>query len=161
MKASMFAKFDGLPGDSEDGKHKEWIDLLSWSWGVSQSANTHLAKGGGRAQASVGDLSLVKHVDKATPDLMKACLTGKHFPWVKLACTKAGGDENFDFVKIQMDDVVISSVSTGGHGGEDSMTESVSLNFAKVSYTYAEQAADGSEGAKGEAKFDIRAGETF
>ena len=159
MKPSMFIKFDGIDGECEDDDHKGWIDILSWSWGMSQSANTHMGGGGGQAQASVQDLSAVKFVDKSTPGLMHSCLVGKHIAKAELHCTKASGDNKaLEYIIIKMDDVIISSVSTGGSGGEDRMTENVSLNFAKVEYQYTVQTKEGSAGSKPNVKWDIKAG---
>jgi len=159
MKPSMFIKIQDHPGESEDDDHKEWIDVLSWSWGMSQSANTHMGGGGGQSQASVQDMSVVKFVDKSSPALQGSCLNGKHIPKAELHCTKAGGDNKaLEYIKIVMEDVIISSVSTGGSGGEDRMTENVSLNFAKVEYHYTVQTVKGGAGAKPNSKWDIKAG---
>ncbi|HEY7575111.1 MAG TPA: type VI secretion system tube protein Hcp, partial [Thermoanaerobaculia bacterium] len=32
-KTDYFLKIDGIEGESQDGKHKGEIDVLSWSWG--------------------------------------------------------------------------------------------------------------------------------
>ena len=47
------------------------------------------------------------------------------------------------------------SVSSGGSGGEDRLTENISLNFAKFDYKYVPQNADGTGGADMEFGFDI------
>lgn len=159
MKPSMFIKIDGHDGEGEDDDHKGWIDILSWSWGMSQSANTHMGGGGGQSQASVQDLSFVKFVDKSTPALMDSSLVGKHIAKAELHCTKASGDNKaLEYIIIKMDDIIISSVSTGGSGGEDRMTENVSLNFAKVEYQYTVQTKQGAAGAKPKLVWDIKAG---
>ena len=95
MKPSMFLKVQDHPGESEDTDHKAWIDVLSWSWGMSQSANTPMGGGGGTCQASVQDLAVVKFVDKSTPALMHASQTGMHVSKAELQCrvplTRRGG----------------------------------------------------------------------
>lgn len=163
MKPSMFIKMGDIKGECEDDQHKGtdgWIDVLSWSWGMSQSANTHMGGGGGQAQASVQDMSVVKFVDKSSPDIQKACLAGTHLASATLECTKAtGGDSpHMVYIKIVMTDVIISSVSTGGSGGEDRMTENVSLNFAKVEYEYTPQTDAGGKGTAGKSIWNIRQG---
>lgn len=159
MKPSMFIKIDGIPGESEDDDHTAWIDILSWSWGMSQSASTHTGGGGSNAQASVQDVSFVKWVDKATPAIMHCCVSGKHIAKAELHCTKAGGDNKaLEYIIIKMDDVIISSVSTGGSGGEDRLTENVSLNFAKVDYQFTVQTKEGAAGAKPKMQWDIKKG---
>ena len=42
-----------------------------------------------------------------------------------------------------MNEVIVTSVSTGGSGGEDRLTENVSLNFAKFKFEYKPQQAEG------------------
>jgi type VI secretion system secreted protein Hcp len=157
----MFIKVQDHDGESEDEDHKGWIDILSWSWGMSQSATTHIGGGGGQAQASVQDISFVKWVDKSTPALMYSCCVGKHIPKAEIHCTKASGNDKggeLQYIVIKMDDVIISSVSTGGSGGEDRLTENVSLNFAKVEYQYTVQTAQGGAGAKPKVTWDVKAG---
>lgn len=161
MKPSMFIKIENHPGESEDEDHKGWIDILSWSFGMSQSANAHMGGGGGHAQASVQDISIVKFVDKSTPALMHSSLSGKHIPSAELHCTKATGEDKggaLPYMVIKMNDVIISSVSTGGSGGEDRMTENISLNFAKFDYQYTVQTAAGGKGSKPKVEWDIKAG---
>ena len=162
MKPSMFLKVQDHPGESEDTDHNEWIDILSWSWGMSQSANAQMGGGGGVAQASVQDLSCVKFCDKSTPALMHTCLTGKHIGKAELQCTKATGSDKggaLAYIVMVMEDIIISSVMTGHSSGADRMTESVTLNFAKVSYKYTVQTADGGEGETPTVEWNIKLGE--
>lgn len=142
MAVDMFLKIGDIKGESSDAKHKEEIDVLAWSWGLSQSGSMHSGGGGGGGKASVQDLSFTKWVDKASPNLMKFCCSGKHFPSATLVVRKAG-DKPLEYLKVTMEDVLISSVSTGGSGGEDRLTESVALNFAKVKVSYQAQGKDG------------------
>ena len=113
---------------------------------MSQSGTTHMGGGGGSGKVSVQDLSFTKYVDKASPDLMLACCNGKHYDEVLLTVRKAG-ENPVEYLKIKMNEVIISSLSTGGSGGEDRLTENVTLNFAKVAVDYAEQTKTGAKGA--------------
>ncbi len=159
MKPSMFIKIDSHDGESEDDDHSGWIDILSWSWGMSQSANAHMGGGGSNAQASVQDVNFVKWVDKSSPALMHSCLVGKHILKAELHCTKSGGDNKaLSYIVGKFDDVIISSVSTGGSGAEDRLTENVSLNFAKVEWEYVVQTKEGGAGAKPKLTWDIKKG---
>jgi len=161
MSMDMFFTIDGIKGESSDGSHKEAIDVLAWSWGLSQSATTHMGSGGGSGKVNVQDLSFTKYIDKSTSDLMNACFTGKHLKNAKLTVRKAGGDAPLEYLKITLDDVIVSSVSTGGSGGEDRLTENVVLNFAKVTIEYDPQSSSG--GGKGalRATWDIPANKKF
>ena len=143
MAMDMFIQIGALKGESKDAVHKEKTDVLAWSWGMSNSGSAHVGGGAGAGKVNVQDLSFTKYVDKTTPDLMLAACNGKHFPDALLIVRKAG-EKPLEYIKIKMTDVLISSVSTGGSGGEDRLTENVTLNFAKVSFIYKPQKADGS-----------------
>ena len=104
----------------------------------------HAGGGGGAGKANVQDLSFTKYIDKASPNLMKMCCSGKHYPEALLTVRKAG-DKPLEYLTVKMEDVLISSVSTGGSGGEDRLTENVTLNFAKVKVSYQPQKKDGSK----------------
>jgi len=144
----MFIKIDKIDGESKDGKHGKEIDVLAWSWGMSQSGTTHVGSGAGAGKASVQDLSFTKYVDSSTHALMASCTKGTHIAKANLVVRKAG-DKPLEYIKVEMEDVIVTSVSSGGSGGEDRLTENVTLNFAKVKYEYFPQAKDGSgEAAK-------------
>lgn len=154
MAVDMFAKFDGIEGEAVDSTHKGEIDVLSWSWGVSQSGTAHMGAGGGAGKASVQDLSMTKYVCKASPELIKRTCNGKHIPSVVLTVRKAG-EKPLEYLVITLTDVLITSVSTGGSGGEDRLVENVTLNFAKVKVEYTEQAKDGSKGKTVSSEYNI------
>ena len=154
MAVDMFLKLGDVKGEAQDAKHKDEIDVLAWSWGLSQSGSTHLGPGGGAGKVSVQDISVTKYVDAASPNLVKFCCTGKHFDNAVLTVRKAG-DKPLEYIKLTMKEVLISSISTGGSGGEDRLTENLTLNFASFKLEYTPQKADGSPGSAIEALWDI------
>lgn len=155
MAVDIFLHLDKIKGESVDDKHPGKIDVLQWSWGMSQSGTTHLGPGGGSGKVNVQDISLTKYVDMATHDLLKHCATGTHIADGELIVRKAGATP-LEYLKIKMTDIIISSYSTGGSGdGMDRVMETVTLNFAKYEVTYASQKNDGSKGPEGKAGFDI------
>jgi type VI secretion system secreted protein Hcp len=155
MAVDMFMKIDDLKGESHDGHgHKDQIDVLAWSWGMSQSGTTHLGTGGGAGKVSVQDISFTKYIDKSSTNLMMSCCKGTHYKKAELFVRKAG-DNPLEYLTITMEDVLISAVSTGGSGGEDRLTENVTLNFAKFVAEYKAQKPDGSGEAGVFAKFNI------
>jgi type VI secretion system secreted protein Hcp len=143
MAVDMFIKIDGIDGESKDSAHKGEIDVLAWSWGVSNSGSMHIGGGGGAGKANIQDLSLTKWVDKGSCALMLHSCNGKHIPKAVLTVRKAG-DKPVEYIIVTIEDILVTSVSTGGSGGEDRLTENVTLNFAKVKVEYKEQAKDGS-----------------
>lgn len=146
MAVDMFLNIEDkkVKGESRDKTHKDTIDVLAWSWGMSQSGTMHSGGGGGAGKVSVQDISITKTVDRSSPDLQKACCAGSHFKNAKLIVRKAGGNP-LEYLVIMMEGVLVSSISTGGSGGEDRLTESVTLNFGKVKVQYQPQKEDGSK----------------
>jgi len=155
MAFDAFMKIDDLKGDSLDAKHPGEIQVLSWSWGMSQSGSTHQGPGGGSGKVNVQDLSFTKYIDDATPNLLKFCCSGNHFKQALLSVRKAGGKDAVDYLKITLKDIIISAVSTGGSGGEDRITEHVTLNFGKFDVTYTPQTATGTAGASKSVTWNI------
>ena len=145
MAVDMFLKIDTVDGESRDSKHSKEIDVLAWSWGMSNSGSAHVGGGAGAGKVNVQDLSVTKYVDSSSPKLMKACADGSHFDEATLTVRKAGGNP-VEYIKVKMTEVFVTSVSTGGSGGEDRLTENVSLNFAKVNVDYTPQDAKGAAG---------------
>jgi type VI secretion system secreted protein Hcp len=145
MAVDMFIKIDDVVGESQDDKHGKEIDVLAWSWGMSQSGTFHTGGGGGGGKVSVQDLSFTKYIDKSSANLMQYCSSGSQYKEAKLTVRKAGGKEPLEYLIITMTDVLVSSVSTGGSGGEDRLTENVTLNFGAVKVDYQAQKPDGSK----------------
>jgi type VI secretion system secreted protein Hcp len=142
MAVDMFLKIDGVKGESLDHKHAGEIDVLAWSWGMSNAGTAHMGGGAGAGKVNVQDLSFTKHIDFSSTNLQLACCSGKHFTEALLTVRKAG-DKPLEYLKITVNDVMVTSVSTGGAGSEDRLTEHVTLNFAKVKVEYQKQKADG------------------
>jgi type VI secretion system secreted protein Hcp len=155
MAVDMFIKIDGIKGEATDKDHKDEIDVLAWSWGESNSGSMSTGGGGGSGKVAVQDLTITKWLDKASPELMKACASGKHIKEAILVVRKAGG-KPLEYLKITMSDLLVSSISTGGSGGEDRLTENTSFNFSAIKFEYVEQKADGSPGANFPFKYDAK-----
>ena len=160
MAVDQFIKIEGVDGESKDHKHAGEIDVLAWSWGMSQSGTTHMGGGSGAGKVNVNDVSFTKYIDKSTHALMLSCCNGKHHGEALLTVRKAG-ENPVEYLKITMTDLIITSVSTGGSGGEDRLTENVTLNFAKVKVEYTEQDAKGKGTAPKIMGWDIAKGEKF
>jgi len=135
MAFDAFLKLDGIAGESTDNKHKGEIEVLSFSWNIKQSIATSDGGGAGTGKAQVSDFSIVKHIDKSSPVLMVAVCTGQHIRdgmfTVEDPRAARGGKGGEAFLKIKLNDILISSFQTGG-GGTDQPMDQVSLNFAKI-----------------------------
>jgi len=155
MTVDMFLKIEGVTGESADDKHPGEIDVLAFSWGMSQSGSMHVATGGGSGKVAVQDLSVTKWLDKASNVLAAKCCSGKHFTKATLVARKAG-DTPVEYYKVTMEEVIVTSVSTGASQGEEMQTETVSLNFAKFKVEYTPQKGTGAKGAGNELGWDIQ-----
>jgi type VI secretion system secreted protein Hcp len=155
MFMNMGSNIKGETMDDAQSKNND-IDVLAWSWGMSQSGTTHMGSGGGAGKVNIQDLSFTKYIDASSPALQLHCCLGKHIPKCTLLVRKAG-DKQQKYLEIAMDEVIVTSVSTGGSGGQDRLTENVTLNFAKVTFEYFKQATDGSTKSAGSLKYDIAA----
>ncbi len=147
MAMDMFLKIEPIKGETRDKDASKvgTIDVLAWSWGMSNSGTTHVGGGGGAGKVNVQDLSLTKYIDSASPSLQLACCNGKHFDEATITVRKAG-ETPLVYLTIKMTEVLVTSVSTGGSGGEDRLTENVSLNFSKVEVNYTPQDKSGKGG---------------
>jgi type VI secretion system secreted protein Hcp len=143
MAVDMFMKLDGLTGETKDAKQPGAIDVLAWSWGLSNSGSFHMGGGGGSGKANFQDLSFTKYVDSASNALMLAAANGDHIKTALLTVRKSGGKAPLEYIKLTLKKVLVTSVSTGGSGGEDRLTENVTLNFAEMAFSYIEQKDDG------------------
>ena len=155
MAFDCFLQIDGIQGESTDDAHTDWIELLSYSHGVSQPG------GGARSTAGAGapgrcehsDFSVVKALDKASPKLALFCCSGKHIDKVTIELCRATGDKQ-KYMEYAMENVVISSVRPGGsaQGGDSLPLEEVTFNYGKIEWVYTE-----TDHATGKKKGDVKA----
>ncbi len=154
MALDIFLDLDGIKGEAQDKTHKDKIDILAWSWGASQSGTTHTGSGSGSGKVAVQDLSITKYIDKASATLMLHCCNGKHISKGTLIVRKAG-ENPVEYIKVELKDIIVTHVSLGGSGGEDRLTENITLNFREFKYVYTTQDKSGGKGAAPEAAWNI------
>jgi len=157
MAVDFFLQMDPIKGESNDTKHKDQIDVLSWSWGASQTGTFGSGSGGGAGKVSFQNLHFTHYVDRASADLMQACATGQHIDKAILTVRKAGGKDALEYLKITMEDVIVTSVQPGGSTGDERIVESVSLDFRKFNEEYTVQTDKGGSGATSHFAWDIAA----
>lgn len=143
MAVDMFIKIGDIKGESTDVKHKNEIEVVSWHWGVNQTAAPHVGSGAGAGKVTVRELTISKHIDVASPKLFLTCSEGRHLAEAKLSVRRAGMS-SFDFFTIAMKDVIVTAVLMDGT--EEGLTESVSLAFNQVTVSYTPQGASGQPG---------------
>lgn len=159
MASDMFLKIDGIKGESTDADHKEWMEIESFNWGVSQPASSVVSTAGGGTvgRASFGDLAVTKMLDSASPNIALASASGQHIKEVVIELCRSAGEKRVKYMEYKMEDVIISSVSVGGGTG-GFPTESVAFNYAKINWTYTKQErAGGGGGGNVAAGWDLKA----
>ena len=153
-----YLKIEDIEGESQSNEHPGAIDILSWSWGASNTAGYSTTGGGGSGKVSMQDFSITKYVDKATPKLFLNCATGKPTARLELVMelpSRDGGAPT-PYMTFILNDVFVTSVSVGGAAGEDRMTETITLNFTKIEMKYYERLADGGVAPPVTANFDLK-----
>jgi type VI secretion system secreted protein Hcp len=161
MAIDYFLKIDGVSGESLDAKHKGEIEVQSWSWGEANPVGPAGPGGGaGAGKVQMQDLNFTAGLSTASPTLMLACASAKHFKSAVLSARKAGKGQ-VEFLTFSLSDVLVSAYQTGGAEGEVVPTDSVSLNFAKIQMEYKQQKADGSLGASIKVGWDVKQNKQF
>ena len=139
MAFDGFLKIDGIEGESTDGKHGKWIEILSYNFSFSQPAGGSASSGGARTKErlNISDFSIVKTIDKASPKLLLACAKGDHIANVAIELCRNSGDK-LKYAEYKLSDVLVSSVRPGGsaQGGEALPLEEVSFNAGKIEFIY-------------------------
>ena len=156
MASDIFAKIGDIKGESTDDKHKDEIEILSFSWGVanSQTITGGAGGGGGVGKASFHDMVFTHGIDKASPSLLRACATGVHIKEATITHRKAGKGQQ-EFLIIKMNDVIVTSVALNDASGGSS--ENVGLAFGQVDFAYSPQKPNGQLDAAIHFKYDIKA----
>jgi type VI secretion system secreted protein Hcp len=160
MAIDAFLKFEGkdIPGESVVKGHEGELEIQSFSFSASNPGSRHSATGGGVGKGEPGDMVLTHFSDKSGPMLLLCCCSGEHIPKATLYVRKAGGEEAVTYMEIEMTDILISSYSTGGASGGETM-DSFSLNFAKINFIYRPQSRTGEAEPDVTQGWDIAAGE--
>jgi len=154
MASDFFLKIGDLKAESQDDKFKEWIDVLAWSWGASQPGDMHGGGGGGAGKVNVQDFSFTKKMDISSTKTLLALCNGKHFGKVEFKARKAG-EKPFIYLEYTFDEAILTSYSTGGSGGEETITENISIQFRAFKMKYSQQSKTGGNAASDEIKYDI------
>lgn len=133
----VYIKFPDIEGESVHEAHKDEIDVLAWSWGLSTDGRN----------ACIEDIKLTKFTDKASPILLMNIARGIVYPTVILSMHQSDtGGGHADYIKILMERAEVSAIDISHAGADDRPTETYSLNFEKITFEYTPQNADGSNG---------------
>ena len=133
---NIYIQITGITGESTDSAHDDWIEVLSYSHGVSQPTSSDGSRSTGRAEHQ--DFTITKELDKASPKLALYCCNGTYIEEVNIQLCQADGDKR-KFMEFVLTDVIVTSVIPNGYAGsEDRPVEEVSFAYGRIDWTYTE-----------------------
>ena len=136
--SDIFAKIGDIKGESPDDKHKDQIEVLSWSWGVTGAQR--------KTPLCPHEFTINKSLDRSTPPLISATAQGTVFPQASVSVRKAGSLEE-DYLTITLTNAVITSYDSKMVVTLDKVSEMWTLAYATATISYKLQQPDGSFGA--------------
>ena len=144
MAFDAFIKIDGIDGESTDDKHANWIEMVSFNSGLTQSVSSTASSSGGASaeRANFHDFSFTKQLDIASPGLALACADGTHIDEITVELCRAG-TEKVKFMEYKLKNCIISGVTVNGSGEGDLPTETVAIDFGKINWAYTQQKREG------------------
>lgn len=147
MALDAYLKIGDIKGESQDEKHKQWLEVFNVNWGVTQPrAGSLSTTGHTNGKADLSEVSFTKLADVASPILFQHCAMGKTIPSAVIEFMRADGDgKPVNYFKIELDNVMVSSFHpSSGEGGI--LAEQVSLAFSKIKLSYTQQKITGGAG---------------
>lgn len=153
MAVDCYLKLDGIQGEATDANHKDEIQLLSYSWGGSQVTSVAGTGGSGAGKVDLQDLAIMKHLDKASPQMFKAMIAGTHIKTGVLSAVKAGAGGK-PFLKISFEELFVTSLQTSA--SSEVPTESVSFSYNKIKFEYSTQNDQGVMTAVGAVQYNLK-----
>jgi type VI secretion system secreted protein Hcp len=139
-----YLQLEGINGESTESVHGNtgWIEIESWSWGVTNSGASAAGTGAGAGKVKFDEFTITKTMDSTSPLLYQACASGTHYPSVTIEMNHVGNSQGY--LTITLSNVFISSFKTSGSG--DNPSETVTLNFQKIEYQYTNPSTTGVTG---------------
>lgn len=136
MAISDYLKIDGMEGESTDGNHKGWLDVVNYSWGVHQSKTAVSATGKPVAsKAGFENLNVNLFVEKSTTDIIKQCIIATPVIKEVILHLCIAGASLEPFLIFTMKNCVISNVTFRG-GGNVEPTQNIQINYEDLTIEY-------------------------
>jgi type VI secretion system secreted protein Hcp len=157
---AIFAKFDGVDGESKDEKHDKWIDVLNVDWGMLKPGGNASGQTRRRGTSVINDLSMTFEYEKAAPKLFEKQWKGEVIPKLEIEHTATYGGARETYLKITMEKVSLTSLNYNGTGGSNEQPPTVhaSVNCEKGEVVYTEWDDDGGKGGEVKFKFESEKG---
>ncbi len=152
MAVDYFLKLDTVPGESKAQNHTDEIQVLSWSWGGTQTSTVHGTSGSGGGKVSLSDLNIMMEFDKSVPKLMQGLTKGTHYKTATLSAVKSGAG-NSNYMTLALTEVFIASLQFSASSEVPSVA--VSFTYKTLQLDYYTQDAEGTVTNAGTAKYDV------
>jgi type VI secretion system secreted protein Hcp len=134
MAVDYFLKLDGVEGESSDANFKNQIQLMSWSWGASQTSSVAGTGGSGAGKADLSDFSLMTYFDKSTPKFFKSIGLGTHIATGTLSAVKSGA-QGKPYLKVDFAEIFVTSLQMSGSSEVPTVSISFTYNEIKIDYS--------------------------
>ena len=157
MAIDVYLYIDGIKGESNDDRHKDWIECKSVSFGVEQPKSATASTGGGHTaeRCEHHDILISKLADLSSPILLQTCSAGRTIPKAKFEFMRADAQgERVKYFEIEVENVLIGAVSPAVEEG-DILTEDVALKFSKIKWKYTQQKISGGAGGNTSGGWDL------
>lgn len=159
MAIDAYMQIEGIKGESQDDRHKDWIEVSHVSWSVNQPRAETVSTAGGHTtgRADLSQVSVTKLADLASPVLFQTCAAGKTIPKDRFDFMRADGNGTpICYYILELENVMIASVApTSGAGG--TITEEVHLSYSKIKMKYTQQKIAGGTGGNTSGGWDAAA----
>jgi type VI secretion system secreted protein Hcp len=148
----IFMKFEGgdtkIEGESRDDAHQKWLEIESWAHEISQPRSATASTAGGHTaeRCEHGEMVFTKDIDSTSPSIWLACSQGDTFKKITIEFFRASGKEAIKYLEIVLNNAMVGSVAPAVVG-EGLPTESFTLKYASVKWTYTIQDVAGKKGA--------------
>jgi type VI secretion system secreted protein Hcp len=153
MAVDYFLKLDGIQGESQDEKHKNEIQVLSWSWGASNVSSVAGTGGSGAGKADVSDVSMMLNFDKSTPKFFKSIAAGSHIASGTLSAIKAGGNGK-PYLKVDFKEIFVTGLQMSAAGEIPAV--SLSFSYDEIKMDYSAQDEKGNLASTGPVTFNTK-----
>ena len=153
MAVDYFLKLDGIQGESADATHKDEIQILSWSWGGSQTSSVSGTGGSGAGKVNLSDFNIMTNFDKATPKFFKSLCAGAHIKTGTMTAIKSGA-EGKPYLKVDFTELFVSSLQMSG--GDEVPTVSLSFSYNTIKIDYSMQNEQGNLTSTGPISYDLK-----
>jgi type VI secretion system secreted protein Hcp len=156
-----YLKVGTINGSSVALGHVDWINVDSFSWGVSATAPSSSGGGGGAGKVVFQDFQWTQLIDKSTPPIFLDLAKGTNIPTITFDVVKSGLGEGKPqtFFEMTFNHAFLTNLSlsgsSGSSGGAAPMLDG-SFAYQQIKMEYWPTNANGTLGAGISSTYDLR-----